>query len=112
VTRNVPIIALAVLALPFLGAKCNDPSGPVVSVTLHAVEDDLNDLLVIPQETDLFVNASVVAGASRRSGKPAGDDRPGLARSPCLESLSSRPAEASPFRRGAFRKAPTQYWRG
>jgi hypothetical protein len=62
-TRNAPTIALALLALLFLGATC-DPSGPSVSVTLHAVEDDLNDLLVVPQDSDLFLNASLVAGAS------------------------------------------------
>lgn len=63
-TRTTKLFALPLLALLCVGAKCNDPNGPVVSVTLHAVEDDLNDLLVIPQDADLFVNASVVAGAS------------------------------------------------
>jgi hypothetical protein len=65
-TRTPLLAALGLTALFTMGAPCGKPTGapPSVTVTLNAVDDTLNDLLVIPSDAPLFVNAAFVAGAA------------------------------------------------
>ncbi len=59
-------IAIGLLALGLLGAnKCSGGSGaPSVSLTLHAVEDDLKSLLIVPRSGLTIMNATVTPGAA------------------------------------------------
>jgi hypothetical protein len=60
--QKAAALVLSLVGFIGLGAKCTSGGGPkpTVTVTLHAVSDDLNDLLVVPSDAALYVNASFV----------------------------------------------------
>ncbi len=60
--RRCSVLVLVIAAVPLLGAPCSAPQvtapgGPVVSVTLNSVSDELNELLIVPP-SDFVVNVS------------------------------------------------------
>jgi hypothetical protein len=55
--RRTATCVLAVVCLAALGGTCTS-NGPQLSLTLHQVSDDLNDLLVVPTDSALIINAS------------------------------------------------------
>ena len=76
--RRWLVLALVLLGIPLLGAPCGQEAppgerGPEVSVTLNAVADELNDLLIVPP-SGFAINVSwlsteaPVAGGSLRAG--------------------------------------------
>lgn len=60
----LPLLVLCLALL--LGSRCGGSTGtgPAVAVTLHAVEDDLKSLLVVPSQSALAIHASFAAGDS------------------------------------------------
>ena len=63
--RKTAALALSLLVgFTGLGAKCTPGPKPSVSVTLHAISDDLNDLLVIPTDALIPVNATFTPDGS------------------------------------------------
>jgi hypothetical protein len=64
--RTTLLAALCCAAPLSLGGSCGGPTGapPSITVTLNAVDDELNDLLVIPADAPVFINATFAPGSS------------------------------------------------
>jgi hypothetical protein len=63
--RPLAILLFAASVAPALGGKCTGGGGqpPTLTVTLNAIDDDLNDILVVPTDAMLPVNVGFSAGA-------------------------------------------------